>query len=547
MPPNDDEDARLLMKTSRSLLRTLLCALSGVLLTACQPGPPAAGTPPPDAVALLDGQPLERALLDLLERQHTGSRKSADAPVAASAASAVSITRQQLLEELVAIEVLARKARERGLDKQPALQAEAELQAKTVLAHAVVREQIANISVTEAELAAAYEEQVPPHEFKTAHILVPTREQAQTVLDQLQQGRPFAELARRHSTDTETAAQGGSIGWRMVEQLPPQLAKAVRHLKPGQPATEAVQTAAGWHIVQSQGVRLRAERPTLQAAKEWLHPQLVDVKVQAEQQQWRRDATIELSRTPAAASEPSLPAGAVAVVNKRSLASTLLDELLRARQADGSPPQTLDRRRILDDLVTMELLAQRAHSTGLAARPEVRAEVALSQKMLLGQQLLKRMTEEMQIDEAELQARYRALPIDVEIEASHILVKEEALARQLIAQLKQGASFAELARKHTLDTDTRPIGGNLGRVLAQELLPPLAAAVQTLKPGQTALDPVRTDVGWHVVRLSSSRTLPKKTYEVMKPKLRTPLVKEKLDAQIAQWRKEAKVTVLGTP
>jgi peptidyl-prolyl cis-trans isomerase C len=245
--------------------------------------------------------------------------------------------------------------------------------------------------------------------------------------------------------------------------------------------------------------------------------------------------------------EPGLTAGTLAMVNGLPLSLGLLDELARARQTGGAPPELLERRRMLDDLVNMEVLSQRAQATGIAARPQVRAELELADKTLLGQRLQQQMVTEMKIDEAELQARYRALPANVQIDASHILVRDEALARNLIAQLQRGASFAELARKHSQDAESRQRGGALGPMPMDEMVPTLAAAAQTLKPGQYTREPVKTGFGWHVIQLNALRTLPPPPFEKLKAGLRNEIATERLQAQIVQWRKEAKLTMLQAP
>lgn len=281
-----------------------LAMLPCLWLGACKPATPADNsTPKTDTVALLDGEPLSRTLLDEIARQYAGSANPFDAPAsapsaAASAGSAPAASRQRLLDELVDIELLARKARERGLDKQPAFIAENELQTKTLLAQAMVREQIAGLTVTDAELAAAYEERVPPHQFKLAHILVAEQATAQAVLEQLKQGRPFAELAKRYSIDADNRHRGGSLGTMLIDQLPIEVAAAVRHLKPGEHAAQPVQTPQGWHVMQLQGLEPLPQRATLDTARAWLHPQIVHAKVDAQQKQWRREAKVQLTESP---------------------------------------------------------------------------------------------------------------------------------------------------------------------------------------------------------------------------------------------------------
>lgn len=282
-------------------VHAVLCALSCLLLAACEPPPKAASQVEPPAVAMLDGQPLSSTLLDQLARQQAGTPNPYDPPATPAPAPAPSTSadeRRLLLDQLVDIELLARKARERGLDQDPAIQAETALQAKTLLAQAMVREQIAGFTVTDAELAAAYEERVPPHQFQVAHIVLPDAATAQGVLKSLKQGQRFADLARRHSIDKDTRQHGGTIGWVMFDQLAPELAPAVRHLKPGEHTPQPVQTPQGWHVVQLLALRPLAERPTRDTAKAWLYPQLLHAKVQAQQAQWRKEADVRLEASP---------------------------------------------------------------------------------------------------------------------------------------------------------------------------------------------------------------------------------------------------------
>jgi peptidyl-prolyl cis-trans isomerase C len=284
----------------------LLAAIPCGLLTACERsarGPDAA--PASDTVALLDGEALTRSLLDEIARQQAGrpnpydlASGSASTPAPAASGADSPEHRQRLLDELIEIELLARKARERGIDQQPEVQAEGELQVKSILAQAMVREQIASIEVTDAELAAAYDDRVPPHLFKVAHIAVADAAAAHALLQQLKQGRPFAELARRHSLDTDSRKRGGQLGALMYDQMPAPMAAAVRHLKPGDLAPEPVQTEHGWHVVKLDALEPLPERPSLQTARVWLHPQIVHAKVQAQHAQWRREARVQLAPSP---------------------------------------------------------------------------------------------------------------------------------------------------------------------------------------------------------------------------------------------------------
>lgn len=247
------------------------------------------------------------------------------------------------------------------------------------------------------------------------------------------------------------------------------------------------------------------------------------------------------------AADSALPAGVVAVVNGQPLQRSVLDLLAKARQGDepDAPPQ--DRAVLLNDLVMMELLSQRAQATGVAARVDTQAELELAHKSLLGQRLLEQMAAEVTVSDETLRARYEAIEPEVEITASHILLADEAAAKQVIAELEAGAAFAAIARKRSADEYTRDKGGRLGSVKGGDLESAFVAAARSLKPGGITTSPVHTAHGWHVVQLHSMRSLEKASFDAMKSALRSQLVGERVQAQVAQWRKDARLEMLQTP
>lgn len=166
---------------------------------------------------------------------------------------------------------------------------------------------------------------------------------------------------------------------------------------------------------------------------------------------------------------------------------------------------------------------------------------------MLGQRLLQQLAAEMKVTDEEIQAHYRTLEPEVSVEANHILLADEMSARKVIGQLEGGATFAALARKLSTDTETRDKGGQLDDMNTSELAVPFAQAATALKPGNFTHQPVRTDHGWHVIQLRSMRTLEKPPFESLRASLRTQIVNERLQAQIAQWRRQAKLSVLQAP
>ena len=104
----------------------------------------------------------------------------------------------------------------------------------------------------------------------------------------------------RSDIDRFIPPSGAGVAWleRARENYAFDFSAAVRALKPGEHTVQPVKTDQGWHVIQLLALRPHAKRPSLQAAKVWLQPQLVHAKVQAQQQQWREQAQIVVSSTP---------------------------------------------------------------------------------------------------------------------------------------------------------------------------------------------------------------------------------------------------------
>lgn len=270
--------------------RTLPRLMAGCVLVATALAAGAQGGPPDQVLARVNDQPVRRALLDemLRSRQAPNPFDQASGVVAAPTAP---VDRAQLFDELLLTELLAQQAVARGLHREPSITAQRELQVSTVLSQHVVRGLIPQVSVSPEEVAALYEEQVPPFDFKLQRLVSPTAAQATALIDRLQRGEAFAALAR---AQRGTAPAGD---WQMFSQLEPAVATAVRHLKPGEVAPKPVAVDGGWAVLRLEA-RRSAPRPSLSEASVWLRQQLLNGKVQTRLDELRRAAKIEVFSSP---------------------------------------------------------------------------------------------------------------------------------------------------------------------------------------------------------------------------------------------------------
>jgi peptidyl-prolyl cis-trans isomerase C len=220
------------------------------------------------------------------------------------------------------------------------------------------------------------------------------------------------------------------------------------------------------------------------------------------------------------------------------------DEVTAQEKADRkTAEQNIDRVKLLEDLVTMEILAQKARERGIHLRKEVAAEAELQYKTLLGQQLVRDIIAETKVQQSDIAARYAAQKPDRQYQVSHILVKTEAAARSAIAQLDRGNTFASVARRLSIDTNANK-DGSLGWLMTNQMTDSFAAAMVKLAAQggpATSREPIQTEYGWHVIRVHAARDMPKPPLEAMQNILRTDILRERVEARIAQLKREARL------
>ena len=244
-------------------------------------------------------------------------------------------------------------------------------------------------------------------------------------------------------------------------------------------------------------------------------------------------------------------------VNGQPVRRALFDGLVKARTEQTNPydepdepagnkeknPPVLDKEAIFEDLLSMEILAQKARERGIHLRPGVVAEAELQYKTLLQQELVREIIAEIDIDTKEIKARYDAQKPERSYRVSHILLKTEQDANAVIKELNKGVKFQTMAQKRTLDTNTKK-DGMLGWMMASQLEPSFVAGLETLKTGSYSQQPVQTQYGWHVVQLHGARYLDKPPFETAQAWIRQEILHERVSARLEAIRKQAKVEVV---
>ncbi|MFQ5953905.1 MAG: peptidylprolyl isomerase, partial [Kiloniellales bacterium] len=181
---------------------------------------------------------------------------------------------------------------------------------------------------------------------------------------------------------------------------------------------------------------------------------------------------------------------------------------------------------------------------GLDTDPEVRRRVAGLRNRVIQEELLDRYVRARVTEEA-VQERYRAYleqnPAVRGVSARHILVETEAEAWEVIAELKAGADFVELAKTRSIGPSAAD-GGNLGHFRPDEVMREISDAAFGMQPGTFSEEPVESPFGWHVIKVEEVRKVEPLSYEKVRDELVTALSKQVIAELIEELRRDARIT-----
>ncbi|RDK03850.1 peptidylprolyl isomerase [Paraburkholderia lacunae] len=234
----------------------------------------------------------------------------------------------------------------------------------------------------------------------------------------------------------------------------------------------------------------------------------------------------------------------IAVVNgspiPKARADALIDQLVH--QGQQNTPQL--QMAVREELVNREILMQEALRRGLPNRPDIKAQIAVAQQTVVLRALIEDFVKNNQPSDAEVTARYNALVKDAggkEYHLHHILVDNEQQAKDLIAKIKGGASFEDLAKQFSKDPGSGKNGGDLDWSDPKAYVPEFAEAATHLQKGQVTDAPVHTQFGWHIIRVDDVRSITPPPLEQVRPQIVQQIQQEKLQAFEEGLRKNAKI------
>lgn len=248
---------------------------------------------------------------------------------------------------------------------------------------------------------------------------------------------------------------------------------------------------------------------------------------------------------------PAFAQGKVlATVNGEEI--TEADIALAAEDLAAQYPQMPAERRnavALDFLIEVKVAAQRAKSEKLHEAEDFRRKLAYAQERLLMERVLTREGDKAATDQA-IKTYYdeqvKLLPPVEEVRARHILVESEDEAKKIVDRLKGGEDFAKVAGELSKDPGSGKEGGDLGFFTKERMVPEFAEAAFAMKPGELSV-PVKSQFGWHVIKLEERRKRPLPTLDQVKDRLRQALAGKAQTEFLRKLRDSAKVEKTGQP
>ncbi|OYU32458.1 MAG: peptidylprolyl isomerase [Comamonadaceae bacterium PBBC2] len=253
-------------------------------------------------------------------------------------------------------------------------------------------------------------------------------------------------------------------------------------------------------------------------------------------------ANAQAQTTPAATA--AAPVALSIKINGQTSPAERGELLLREQLARGVADSPQLRNVIRETLINQAVMAQDATKQSLDKQPQNKARLELAQQNALAQIWQQKAMQDAVVSDADLKAEYQAQVKALgtqEFQLRHVLLADEKTAQQVLDKIKAGAKFETVALESSRDPGTRDKGGLSDWVAEARLSPAILQAVQALKNGQLAAQPVQTPAGWQVIKLEDKRALTPPPLESVTPQLKTALAQKQVQAKLAALRAAAKV------
>jgi peptidyl-prolyl cis-trans isomerase C len=242
----------------------------------------------------------------------------------------------------------------------------------------------------------------------------------------------------------------------------------------------------------------------------------------------------------------ALPAAAqnVAIVNGKAVPKARVDMLAAQIAKSGRPMSPEMAGQLKEEVIAREVFMQEAQKRGLDSSEDFKAQMELARQTILIRELFADWQKANPVTDAEVKAEYdkfAAANGGKEYKARHILVEKEEDAKKIIADLKKGGKFEDIAKKQSKDPGSGANGGDLDWATASSYVPEFSQAMVKLNKGQTTDVPVKSQFGWHVIRVDDVRDAQLPKIDEVRAQIQQQLQQQKLATFQKNLRDSAKV------
>jgi peptidyl-prolyl cis-trans isomerase C len=245
-----------------------------------------------------------------------------------------------------------------------------------------------------------------------------------------------------------------------------------------------------------------------------------------------------------AALSPAAWAQNVAIVNGKAVPKARVDALMQQVVRSGRQVTPEMEGQIKEEVIAREVFMQEAQSRGLDATDDFRTQIELARQTILIRELFTDYQKKNPITDAEVKAEYDKFAANnsgKEYKARHILVEKEDQAKAIIAQLKKGAKFDEIAKKSSKDPGSGAKGGDLDWANPGNYVKEFSEALMALAKGKMTETPVKTQFGYHIIRLDDVRDAKLPAFDEVKPQISQQLLQQKMSKFQEELRGKAKI------
>ena len=234
----------------------------------------------------------------------------------------------------------------------------------------------------------------------------------------------------------------------------------------------------------------------------------------------------------------------VAIVNGKAVPTARVDALAQQLAKAGRPVTPEMQGQLRDEVITREVFMQEARKRKLDTTEDFKVQMDMARQSILIRELFADFQQKNPVTDADAKAEYDkfvAANGGKEYKARHILVEKEDEAKAIVASLKGGGNFEEIAKKSSKDPGSGANGGDLDWAAAGSYVKEFSDAMVTLEKGKTTETPVNSQFGYHIIRLDDVRDAQLPKFDEVKPQILQQLQQQKLAKYQQDLRAKAKV------